>query len=174
MNVHRYAIFVLATAALAQEVQPREVKSTASPGAPPSDAVVLFDGTDASEWVHQNGRPAEWPIEGGALVCRSGSGDLYSKRKLGSAQIHLEFSTPDMPQATFKELWQTVEQGKVWHGHVKNLRRDGRHYWVYATVIPNVRQGRIVGYTSVRRQPSRNKVHETEQLHKTLRSAPPA
>jgi aerotaxis receptor len=93
----------------------------------------------------------------------------YSREEL-LGQPHHILRHPDMPRATFKDLWQTVEQGKVWHGYVKNLRRDGRHYWVYATVIPNVRQGRLVGYTSVRREPSRAKVREAEQHYETLRS----
>lgn len=65
---------------------------------------------------------------------------------------------PDMPKAAFKDLWDTVEAGKKWHGYVKNLRKDGSHYWVYATAVPNIRQGKIVGYTSVRRKPSRTRI----------------
>ena len=65
---------------------------------------------------------------------------------------------PDMPKAAFKDLWDTVEAGKKWHGYVKNLRKDGSHYWVYATAVPNIRQGKIAGYTSVRRKPSRTRI----------------
>jgi hypothetical protein len=78
--------------------QPREVDPGDAMHAP-SDAVVLFGGADASEWVHHDGRPAEWPVVKGILVCKSGSGDIFSKRKMGSAQIHVEFATPYMPQA---------------------------------------------------------------------------
>jgi hypothetical protein len=100
MTARSIAGIVLACAAWGQEPQPREVTPAAQPGDPPSDAVVLFNGAGASEWVHQDGRPAEWPVENGALVCRSGTGDIYSRRKFGSAQLHVEFATPDMPQAT--------------------------------------------------------------------------
>ena len=65
---------------------------------------------------------------------------------------------PDMPKAAFKDLWDTVEAGKKWHGYVKNLRKDGSYYWVYATAVPNIRQGKIAGYTSVRRKPSRTRI----------------
>ncbi|GAB6041155.1 PAS domain-containing protein [Endothiovibrio diazotrophicus] len=75
---------------------------------------------------------------------------------------------PDMPKAGFQSLWETIESGKKWHGYVKNLRKDGRFYWVYATVVPNVRHGKVVGYTSVRRRPSRKKVAEAEALYRTL------
>ena len=53
-------------------------------------------------------------------------------------------------------------------GYVKNLRKDGGYYWVKATVIPNVRGDRVVGYTSVRRKPSRSKVAECIELYPTL------
>ena len=75
---------------------------------------------------------------------------------------------PDMPSAAFKDLWDTVNTGKKWQGFVKNLRKDGGYYWVKATVIPNVRNGQVVGYTSVRRKPSRTKVDECIKLYPTL------
>jgi PAS domain S-box-containing protein len=75
---------------------------------------------------------------------------------------------PDMPSAAFKDLWDTVQRGNKWQGFVKNLRKDGGYYWVKATVIPNVRQGKVVGYTSVRRKPSRTKVEECIKLYPTL------
>ncbi len=72
---------------------------------------------------------------------------------------------PDMPPAAFKDLWNTVIKGDKWQGFVKNLRKDGGFYWVKATVIPNVRQGKVVGFTSVRRKPSRTKVDECTALY---------
>jgi PAS domain S-box-containing protein len=75
---------------------------------------------------------------------------------------------PDMPAVAFKDLWDTVNKGEKWQGFVKNLRKDGGYYWVKATVIPNIRHGQVVGYTSVRRKPSRKKVNECIQLYPTL------
>jgi len=75
---------------------------------------------------------------------------------------------PDMPPAAFKELWDTVQKGEKWQGFVKNLRKDGGYYWVKATVIPNIRNGAIVGYTSVRRKPSKTKIDECIKLYPTL------
>ncbi len=75
---------------------------------------------------------------------------------------------PEMPAVAFKDLWDTIRQGKKWTGYVKNLRKDGAYYWVFASVVPNIRNGRIVGYTSVRRKPSRTKVDECTALYKTL------
>lgn len=81
-------------------------------------------------------------------------------------QPHAILRHPDMPRAAFKDLWTTVAAGKKWHGYVKNLCKDGSHYWVYATAVPNVRGGKIVGYTSVRRQPSRAKIAEITATYK--------
>lgn len=75
---------------------------------------------------------------------------------------------PDMPPAAFKDLWDTVKKGEKWQGFVKNLRKDGGYYWVKATVIPNVRNGKVTGYTSVRRKPSRTQVEECIKLYPTL------
>jgi aerotaxis receptor len=71
---------------------------------------------------------------------------------------HCILRHPDMPRAAFAELWSTIRSDQAWQGYVKNLRRDGGYYWVLATVIPNVRDGEIVGYTSVRRKPSRAQI----------------
>jgi aerotaxis receptor len=76
-----------------------------------------------------------------------------------------------MPAAAFKGLWDDITAGRIWHGYVKNLRRDGAYYWVYATVIPNVRTGRVVGYTSVRRKPSRRAIAEAMERYAQLRAA---
>lgn len=83
-------------------------------------------------------------------------------------QPHYILKHPDMPPAAFAGLWETIEKKEKWHGYVKNLRKDGGFYWVYATVIPNIRHGEIVSYTSVRRKPSMNKVLECMALYPTL------
>lgn len=88
----------------------------------------------------------------------------YTREEL-IGQPHCVLRHPDMPRAAFKDLWDTVAAGKKWHGYVKNLRKDGAHYWVYATAVPNVRNGQIVGYTSVRRKPSRKKIAEMSALY---------
>ncbi len=51
-------------------------------------------------------------------------------------QPHSIIRHPDMPKSAFKELWDTIKAGKIWQGEVKNRRKDGSHYWVYATVGP--------------------------------------
>jgi PAS domain S-box-containing protein len=83
-------------------------------------------------------------------------------------QPHCILRHPDMPAAAFRDLWDTVQAGRQWHGYVKNLRKDGGYYWVHAAVVPNIREGRIVGYTSVRREPSRGNVEAAEARYAEL------
>ena len=83
---------------------------------------------------------------------------------------HCILRHPDMPAAAFKDLWDTISRGEKWQGYVKNLRKDGAYYWVFATAIPNVRDGKVVGYTSVRRKPSRTRVNECIALYARMRA----
>lgn len=85
-------------------------------------------------------------------------------------QPHCILRHPDMPAAAFQDLWETLNRRQKWQGYVKNLRKDGRYYWVFATAIPNVRSGRVVGYTSVRRKPSRTRINECIKLYARLRA----
>lgn len=91
----------------------------------------------------------------------------YTEEEL-IGQPHYILRHPEMPSAAYQDLWETIEQEKKWHGYVKNLCKDGCYYWVYATIVPNVRQGEIVGYSSVRREPSRAKIAEAEALYQKL------
>lgn len=93
----------------------------------------------------------------------------YSETEL-MGQPHYILRHPDMPAAAFKDLWDTLAKGVKWHGYVKNLRKDGRYYWVYATVIPNIRQGQVVSYTSVRRKPSRTQVNACIELYARMKA----
>lgn len=87
-------------------------------------------------------------------------------------QPHYILRHPDMPRAVFKDLWDTMAAGQKWYGYVKNLRKDGTYYWVYATAVPNVRNGAICGYTSVRRKPSRAKIAEVSALYAQMLKQP--
>lgn len=83
-------------------------------------------------------------------------------------QPHCVLRHPDIPKSVYKDLWATLQAGKKWHGYVKNLCKDGSHYWVYATAVPNVRNGQVVGYTSVRRKPSRKAISQAEEQYRQM------
>lgn len=79
---------------------------------------------------------------------------------------------PDMPQIAFKLAWDLIQSGKEFFGFVKNLRRNGGFYWVFAHITPDYDEsGSIVGYTSVRRKPPREVLPTIEGLYKQLRDA---
>jgi hypothetical protein len=76
---------------------------------------------------------------------------------------------PDMPRCAFKILYEHIENGKEWFGFVKNLRKDGGYYWVFANISPSYdANGRIVGYYSVRRKPRDGFKTIIEPLYKHL------
>jgi aerotaxis receptor len=75
---------------------------------------------------------------------------------------------PDMPPAAFADLWQTIKQGRPWRGIVKNRCKNGDFYWVNALVVPVRKNGNIVGYMSVRTEPTRQQVSDAEALYKGL------
>lgn len=62
---------------------------------PPSDAIVLFDGSGLGEWVNvRDGRPAGWNVDGGVLTVDKAVGDIRTRRRFGSYQLHLEWRVP--------------------------------------------------------------------------------
>jgi len=76
---------------------PPVVTPGATPGAPPSDAIVLFDGKDLSKWQSfekDHFVPAKWPVKDGYFEVVGGTGDLETKDKFGDIQLHLEWAEP--------------------------------------------------------------------------------
>lgn len=62
---------------------------------PPSDAIVLFDGKDLSQWQGDKGKEAQWSIEkGGIMTVKKGTGGIQTKQSFGSCQLHIEWRTP--------------------------------------------------------------------------------
>jgi hypothetical protein len=74
---------------------PKVVTPGATNDAPPSDAVVLFDGRNLDEWVSANGRsPAKWTVANGVMTVNKPSGDIETKRTFTDYQLHLEWKIP--------------------------------------------------------------------------------
>ncbi len=74
----------------------------------------------------------------------------YSREEL-LGKPHNIFRHPDMPKELFKLMWQTIKQGKVFRGIVKNRAKDGTHYWVDATISPVMDEhNRPIKYVSAR------------------------
>src|SRR6478672_3342421 len=87
----------------ADQPQPRVVTPPSSPGAPPSDAIVLFDGKDLSQWVQRDsagsGSPAQWLVHDGVVDSGKG-GSISTKESFGDVQLHVEFATPSKVEGT--------------------------------------------------------------------------
>jgi len=75
---------------------------------------------------------------------------------------------PDMPKDAFQELWDTIHSNKEWTGIVKNLRKDGKYYWVYSHISPIVEHEKVIGYTAARRPASATEVEETIPVYEDL------
>ncbi len=80
---------------------------------------------------------------------------------------------PDMPQAAFADLWDTLNEGRSWTGIVKNRCKSGDFYWVRAQVSPVKDNGVVTGFMSVRSLPTAEQVREAEALYRTLRDQGP-
>jgi hypothetical protein len=63
---------------------------------PPSDALILFDGKNLSEWLSpKDSSEAAWVIHAdGSMTVKPGAGDIQTRRSFGDCQLHLEFKTP--------------------------------------------------------------------------------
>lgn len=77
---------------------PVKVTPGATAGAPPSDAVVLFDGKNVNAWKSEkDGGPAKWRVEQGELVVAPGTGDIQTRASFGDVQLHVEWYAPQLP-----------------------------------------------------------------------------
>jgi len=93
----------------------------------------------------------------------------YTEEEL-LGQPHNLIRHPDMPACVFKLLWDTIKSGKEIFAYVKNMARNGDHYWVFAHVTPSYdANGSIVGYHSNRRVPSRDALDKIQPVYAQLR-----
>ena len=76
---------------------------------------------------------------------------------------------PDMPKQVFANMWKTILAGKPWNGIIKNLRKDGRYYWVDAYIEPIFKNHNIISFISVRRPVSEEMKKKYEQIYKEMR-----
>ena len=81
-------------------VTPGSFSTQDQPGKPPSDAVVLFDGTDLSKWEADAAghTPTKWVVRNGAMECVPGSGYIRTKEEFGDIQLHVEWASPTRVQ----------------------------------------------------------------------------
>lgn len=84
-------------------------------------------------------------------------------------QPHNIVRHPDMPPEAYADLWKTLKAGRPWIGMVKNRCKNGDYYWVEAHATPLYENGQVVGYMSVRKKPSRDKIDATDAIYRQFR-----
>jgi diguanylate cyclase (GGDEF)-like protein/PAS domain S-box-containing protein len=84
----------------------------------------------------------------------------YSKEEL-LGENHRIVRHPDMPESLYVELWNTITNNKSWEGEIKNIKKDGNFYWVYAVISPIYDvAGEKTGYTAIRQDITDKKIIE--------------
>jgi len=92
----------------------------------------------------------------------------YSVEELLS-KPHNIIRHPDMPKAVFAKMWETISGGQAWNGLVKNLRKDGKYYWVDTEVLPiKDEENVLIGYIAARKAASRKDINETQETYKKM------
>jgi len=91
----------------------------------------------------------------------------YSLQEL-MGKPHNQVRHKDMPKVAFADMWNTIQQGNIWKGIVKNKTKDGKFYWVNATAFPCKKDDGTVRYISIRIKPTQEEIYNAEELYKTL------
>ncbi|MBE0537356.1 MAG: DUF1080 domain-containing protein [Phycisphaerae bacterium] len=111
---------------------------------PPSDATVLFDGKDLSQWL-----PSDWKIDNGELIAVSGH--LRTKESFGDCQIYLEWQTPNPPIGGWMDrgnngvLLMGLFEIQIYDSYKTHLYPDGQAAAVYGQTPPLVNACRPPG-----------------------------
>lgn len=79
---------------------------------------------------------------------------------------------PDMPNAVFKKMWDTIKNAQVFNGTIKFLRKDGLYFWVDLEVLPiKDDNAEITTYMAVARPVSRKDIEENEDIYRRMLEA---
>ena len=72
---------------------------------PPSDAIILFDGTSLKNWRSADAAdaPAKWQVAAGYMEVAPGTGSIATKEGFGDVQLHVEWAAPTPPKGEGKE-----------------------------------------------------------------------
>jgi len=76
-------------------VTPAWPSTPESAGKAPSDAIVLFDGSDLSEWEGSKPGQVKWKIKDDYMEIAPDSGSIFTRRSFGSCQVHVEWASPE-------------------------------------------------------------------------------
>ena len=132
-------------------VDPGTSSTQDSPGHPPSDAVVLFDGKDLSKWAHKDGSAAKWKVENGYFEVVPKTGYLYTREAFGDCQLHVEFAEPAPPKGEGQDrgnsgvFLQGLYETQVLDSYQSKTYADGQAGAIYGQYPPLVNASRPPG-----------------------------
>jgi hypothetical protein len=122
-----------------------------SPGRPPSDAVVLFDGKDLSKWAHKDGSAAKWKVENGYFEVVPKTGYIYTREAFGDCQLHVEFAEPFPAKGESQDrgnsgvFLQGLYETQVLDSYQSKTYADGQAGAIYGQYPPLVNASRPPG-----------------------------
>ena len=118
---------------------------------PPSDAIVLFDGSNLAQWQHADGSDAAWKLGDGAFTVVGGSGDILTKRSFGDVQLHIEWRTPAIihgdgqGRGNSGVFLQRIYEVQVLDSYQNRTYANGQAASLYKQHIPTVNASRGPG-----------------------------
>ncbi len=116
------------------------------PVPPPADAIVLFDGTDLSNWEKTNGKPAGWKVENGYMEVVKGAGAIRTKQGFGDVQLHVEWAAPNsgdgQNSGNSGVFLMNIYEVQVLNSHGNTTYPDGQAVAVYGQYPPLVNASR--------------------------------
>ena len=93
----------------------------------------------------------------------------YAKNEL-IGKPHNIMRHPDMPKSVFRQMWQTIEKGEKFRGFVKNLRKDGKYYWIEVFIEPVYDENGVkIGYIATRKPVSDSDKEKYEKIYKEMK-----
>jgi len=132
-------------------VDPGTASTPEVPGRPPSDAIVLFEGKDLSQWVSKDGGPAKWKVENGYAEVVAKTGNISTKEAFGDCQVHVEFAEPVPPKGESQERGNSgvflmgLYEIQVLDSYENKTYADGQVSAVYGQYPPLVNAARPPG-----------------------------
>jgi len=77
---------------------------------------------------------------------------------------------PDMPKGAFRGMWKIISQKKHWRGYVKNMRKDGKYYWVLVYIQPKLDEnGKLIGFIAGRKIAYEEGIKRAEEIYEKYR-----